>query len=133
MLVSVSSFLPIIIVGPVSDVLGTTRVLIGVGVAITVSGILSIVMRGPLNPQEAASHATGPLTPVALDPVAVATVTEMEAGGRRAARSAESAAAASSVAVAAPPEADDGTGPDGPSPAIDGPEPLFHPTPDEHE
>ncbi len=134
MLVSVSSFLPIIIVGPVSDVFGTTGVLIGVAIAISVSGILSYVVRGPLNPQEAASHVTGPVTPVGLDPVAVATASEVEAGGRRAARSAESAAAASAtaVAIAAPPDEADGSATDGAA-AVDVPEPPFQPTPDEHE
>jgi MFS family permease len=86
MLVSVSSFLPIIIVGPLSDVIGTTAVLLVVGVLIFVSGVVSIVQRGPLKPSEARATAIGPSTPAGLDPVAVATASEVEAGGRRAAR-----------------------------------------------
>jgi MFS family permease len=86
MLVSLSSFLPIIIVGPLSDVLGSTAVLLGVGVAILLSGVISIIRRGPLKPEEARAKASGPTTPAGLDPVAVATASEVEAGGRRAAR-----------------------------------------------
>ena len=52
MLVSVGSFLPIIIVGPISDLLGTTQVLLIVAALILVSGVVSIVRRGPLMPAE---------------------------------------------------------------------------------
>ena len=52
MLVSVASFLPFIVAGSLADVLGTTTVLYMVGAAITASGILSIVLRGPLKPAE---------------------------------------------------------------------------------
>ena len=135
MLVSVSSFLPIIIVGPVSDVFGTTAVLLGVAIAISVSGILSIVVRGPLNPQEAASHVDGTRDAGRPRPGGRrAAASEVEAGGRRAARSAESAAAASAtaVAIAAPPDEADGSATDGAA-GVDVPEPPFQPTPDEHE
>ena len=61
MLVSVASFLPIIIVGPVADVVGTTIVLYVVGDRRSrVSGVVSIVTRGPLKPSEAKAMATGP-------------------------------------------------------------------------
>ena len=121
MLVSVSSFLPIIIVGPLSDVVGSQTVIIAVAIMISMSGVISIVRRGPLNPVEARATATGPATPAGLDPVAVATATEMEAGERRAARKAEAAAhaaedaehAAAAQAVAAEPASPDG-GPLGP-------------------
>ncbi|HYO42828.1 MAG TPA: MFS transporter [Candidatus Limnocylindrales bacterium] len=93
MLVSVSSFLPIIIVGPLSDVVGSQTVIVAVAIMISMSGVISIVRRGPLNADEAKATAIGPATPAGLDPVAVATATEMEAGGRRAARKAEAAAA----------------------------------------
>ena len=92
MLVSTASFLPIIIVGPVADIFGTTEVLYMVAIAITVSGILSYVTRGPLKPAEAREMATGPATPAGLDPVAVATASEMEAGERRHSRHAAEAA-----------------------------------------
>jgi MFS family permease len=53
MLVSVASILPIIIVGPISDLIGTTAVILVVAVAIFLSGIVSIVARGPLLGDEA--------------------------------------------------------------------------------
>jgi MFS family permease len=89
MLVSVASFLPIIIVGPLGDLIGTTPVFVLVAVSIAGAGILSIVRRGPLNPAEARATAIGPATPAGLDPVAVATASEVEAGERRHARHAE--------------------------------------------
>jgi MFS family permease len=94
MLVSVSSFLPIIVVGPVSDVIGTTRVLIVVAIAITACGIISIITRGPLKEEEARSPATGPAISSGLDPVAVATAS----GGRRGPRSEAGAEGAMSTA-----------------------------------
>jgi hypothetical protein len=65
-------------------------------VLILLSGVASIIRRGPLKPAEARAKAQGPSTPAGLDPVAVATASEVEAGGRRAAAriQAESAAAA---------------------------------------
>ena len=109
MLVSTASFLPIIIVGPVADIFGTTEVLYVVAIAITVSGILSYVTRGPLKPAEAREMATGPATPAGLDPVAVATASEMEAGERRHSRHAAAGAHAAQPRVsrgsAVPPDA----------------------------
>jgi MFS family permease len=72
MLVSVGSFLPIIIVGPISDLVGTTAVLLLVAVAVLASGIVSIVRRGPLAASEsrAMAGAMRPGTPV--DPIGVA-------------------------------------------------------------
>ena len=99
MLVSTASFLPIIIVGPVADIFGTTLVLYVVAIAITVSGILSYVTRGPLKPTEARAMAIGPATPAGLDPVAVATASEMEAGERRHSRHAAAGSAASASAA----------------------------------
>jgi MFS family permease len=65
MLVSVSSFLPIILVGPISDFIGTTAVIVSVAIAIVIAGIASVVWRGPLRPAEARtlgdSHAVDPL------------------------------------------------------------------------
>ena len=84
MLVSTASFLPIIIVGPLSDFIGTTNVLYAVGVGITLSGVVSIIRRGPLKPAEARATATGPATPAGLDPVAVAVATELGVSERRA-------------------------------------------------
>jgi MFS family permease len=86
MLVSTASFLPIIIVGPLSDAISTTNVLYLVGIGITLSGVMSIVRRGPLKPSEAKATAVGPATPAGLDPVAVAVATELDASERREAR-----------------------------------------------
>jgi MFS family permease len=65
MLVSVSSFLPILIVGPTADLLanifpneGTTIILVVVAGLITASGILSIYLRGPLRATERTVRAT---------------------------------------------------------------------------
>ena len=70
MLVSIASFLPIIIVGPVSDLVGTTTVLVIVGVVVTLAGVLSILRRGPIRPTEPHVDGSGPSQP--LDPMAVA-------------------------------------------------------------
>ena len=85
MLVSVSSFLPIIIAGAVSDLVGTSTVLLAVAIAISASGVISIIKRGPLNAEESRATAHGPTAPAGLDPVAVATASELDAGERRAA------------------------------------------------
>jgi MFS family permease len=66
MLVSVASFLPILIVGPIADVLGTTVVLMLVSIAITASGIASILLRGSLKPAERGSrYVVGNRDPIA--------------------------------------------------------------------
>lgn len=83
MLVSVASFAPIIVVGPVSDVVGTTNVLFVVAIAISVSGLVSILTRGPLNAIEAKATAHGPAGHAGLDPVAVALGSEVEAAEER--------------------------------------------------
>jgi MFS family permease len=78
MLVSVASFLPIIAVGPISDLLGTTTVLLFVAVFIALSGVVSIVTRGPLRPIESTARAGGAMAhPV--DPLSVALQAELPA------------------------------------------------------
>ncbi len=52
MLVSVASFLPILVVGPIADFLGTTVVLVIVALLIGASGVASIYLRGPLRQTE---------------------------------------------------------------------------------
>jgi MFS family permease len=52
MLVSVASFLPIIIVGPISDTVGTTAVIFTLAVAVAVIGVISIMTRGPIPESE---------------------------------------------------------------------------------
>jgi MFS family permease len=58
MLVSVASFLPILVVGPIADLLGTTIVLVFVAILIIASGLASIYLRGPLRAVERDSRAT---------------------------------------------------------------------------
>lgn len=80
MLVSVSSFLPIIIVGPVSDVVGTTNVIVVVALFVAASGAVSILTRGPIRPAERGAGAgSGPAGPV--DPVSVALAAEFGPDG----------------------------------------------------
>ena len=54
MLVSVASILPIIIVGPIADIpwIGVTPVIVSVAALVLVSGVISIVVRGPIKPGE---------------------------------------------------------------------------------
>jgi MFS family permease len=68
MLVSVSSFLPIIVVGRLSEIVGTTVVIFGMAIAVVIIGIASVIMRGPL----AASDARPAADPNAVDPIAAA-------------------------------------------------------------
>jgi MFS family permease len=75
-LVSVASFLPIIAVGPISDLLGTTTVLLFVAVFVALSGVVSVVTRGPLRAIESDARAGGAMAhPV--DPVSVALHAEL--------------------------------------------------------
>jgi len=57
MLVSVASFAPILIVGGIAGVIGTTAVFLLVGILVGVSGIGSILIRGHLAPEEAVKRA----------------------------------------------------------------------------
>ncbi len=47
MLVSVASFVPIIIVGPISDAVGTTVVIVAVGILVTLAGLISVLNHRP--------------------------------------------------------------------------------------
>jgi MFS family permease len=58
MLVSVASFLPILVVGPIADLLGTTVVLVAVALLIVASGVASIYLRGALQPVERVRRAS---------------------------------------------------------------------------
>lgn len=78
MLVSVGSFLPIIIVGPISDLVGTTTVLLIVAAAVLLSGVVSIVRRGPLAPAESRATAGTIVPGTAVDPIGVARRTERD-------------------------------------------------------
>jgi hypothetical protein len=68
MVVSVASFLPILIVAPISDIVGTTAVIFILAIAVLVIGILSVVTRGPLQATEARPASD----PDAVDPIATA-------------------------------------------------------------
>jgi MFS family permease len=66
MLVSVASFLPILIVGPIADAIGTTLVLSIVAIAIVAAGAASILVRGGLKPVETRTrHDFGSGDPIA--------------------------------------------------------------------
>jgi MFS family permease len=68
MLVSVASFLPIIIVGPISDWIGTTAVIFVMAITVVVIGVASVATRGPLAEADARPAAD----PNAEDPIAAA-------------------------------------------------------------
>ncbi|MEX2010814.1 MAG: MFS transporter [Chloroflexota bacterium] len=76
MLISVSSFLPIIIVGPISDVVGTGTVIFVVAILIGASGVASVIRRGPLKPAEWAVSAESTVSGVAVDPIGAMTHAE---------------------------------------------------------
>jgi MFS family permease len=84
MLVSVASFLPIIIVGPMSDFVGTTIVLLLVALIVFTAGILSYFRRGPIRGPEMKATTAVPPHVQPIDPVAVATGHEVEAAAWRA-------------------------------------------------
>ncbi|HEY7133081.1 MAG TPA: MFS transporter [Candidatus Limnocylindrales bacterium] len=58
MLVSVASFLPILVVGPIGDLVGPTAVMVIVAGFVVLSGVLSIYFRGPLRAVERDSRAS---------------------------------------------------------------------------
>lgn len=60
MLVSIASFVPIIIVGPISDQVGSTTVIVACGILILVSGIVSLAGRRQPPAAPAATAAPGP-------------------------------------------------------------------------
>jgi hypothetical protein len=57
MLVSIASLVPIVVVGPIADLLGTTTVIVAIGLAVVTLGVLSIIARGALRPRRAAHAA----------------------------------------------------------------------------
>jgi len=72
MLVSVASFLPILIVGPFADVFGTTTVILAIAAMVGGAGLLSILRRGPLRQYEIGIASQGPASSAGLDPIAIA-------------------------------------------------------------
>jgi MFS family permease len=89
MLVSVASFAPIIIVGPVSDVVGTVSVLIIVGCIVTLCGVLSIVRRGHVLPTPVGASTSAEIVAAPLDPAAVAVASAVESVAWRASLTAD--------------------------------------------
>jgi MFS family permease len=70
MLVSVASFVPIMVVGLISGVVGTTETILGVAILTTVTGVVSIVVRGPSTAGVAGAGSDRRVE--AIDPLAVA-------------------------------------------------------------
>jgi hypothetical protein len=120
--VSVASFAPIILVGPIADLVGNVAVLFIVAAAVFLCGVVSVLRRGRLRPVERRQTSKGPSRPAGLDPVAAVVAAELEVGPRRTSRSA-SAAASSEAArseAAAPSTvgaAEPGSMPAAPTPA----------------
>jgi MFS family permease len=81
MLVSVASFLPIIIVGPISDTIGTTAVIFIMAATVTIIGIISVLTRGPLKETEARPAAD----PKMVDPLASALGADLPTWARQSA------------------------------------------------
>ena len=78
MLISVASFLPILIVGPISDLLGTSVVIVAIGILVLVFGITSVILRGPLQPEELRAREDLEASPPgAFDAAAVAASAEV--------------------------------------------------------
>jgi MFS family permease len=73
MLVSIASFLPIIVVGPISDVIGTGTVILLVAIGIGLSGVASVIQRGPLRLSESMATAGRMVPGVAVEPIGVVT------------------------------------------------------------
>ena len=68
MLISVASILPIIIVGTIADLVGTTSVILAVAGFVLVSGVFSIVVRGPIRADEGRDLITEIASGSQLDP-----------------------------------------------------------------
>jgi MFS family permease len=71
MLVSVASLLPIVVVGYISDQVGTTAVILSVSIAVVIAGLVSILSRGKLQPEEAKHTAEERVPGTAVDPIGV--------------------------------------------------------------
>jgi MFS family permease len=67
-LISVASFVPVIIVGPIADIAGTTFVLLCVAAILAGTGVLSVVTRGS-QPGSASPSAERPAGHARLEPV----------------------------------------------------------------
>jgi MFS family permease len=81
MLVSIASLAPIIIVGPVADLVGREGVILVVGVFVGLWGIASVLSRGAMLPAEAEARAGTSTSGAPVDPVTVAVMPNEMAGG----------------------------------------------------
>ena len=73
MLVSVASLAPIIIVGPIADLLGREAVIFAVGIIVCLFGMLSVVSRRGLTLQEASARVPQTPSGAPVDPMTAAT------------------------------------------------------------
>jgi MFS family permease len=71
MLISVASLLPIIVVGTISDLpfVGTTAVILTIAVLVILSGVASIVRRGPVRPDESPNYIPAIVAATPVDPM----------------------------------------------------------------
>jgi MFS family permease len=81
MLVSIASLAPIIVVGPVADLVGREGVILVVGIFVSLWGIASAVSRGSMLPEEVEARVGTPPTGAPVDPMTVAIVPPEMAGG----------------------------------------------------
>ena len=81
MLVSIASLAPIIIVGPVADLVGREGVILVVGIFVGLWGVASVVSRGSMLPEEVEARVGTPPTGAPVDPMTVAIAPTEMAGG----------------------------------------------------
>jgi MFS family permease len=81
MLVSIASLAPIIVVGPVADLVGREGVILVVGIFVGLWGVASVVSRGSMLPEEVEKRVGTPPTGAPVDPMTVAIAPTEMAGG----------------------------------------------------
>ena len=74
MLVSVASLLPIVVVGPIADVIGPSPVFFATAVVVGLWGIGSVIKRGPLSAAEVGARAGSSSSGAPVDPMTAATL-----------------------------------------------------------
>ena len=73
MLVSIASLAPIIVVGPVADIVGREGVILVVGIFVGLWGVASVIKRGSLRPDEVEARAGASTSGAPVDPMTAAT------------------------------------------------------------
>jgi DHA3 family macrolide efflux protein-like MFS transporter len=81
MLVSIASLAPIIVVGPVADIVGREGVILVVGIFVGLWGVASVIKRGSLRPDEVEARAGASTSGAPVDPMTAATSPADLAGG----------------------------------------------------